>query len=127
MHECSAEPSLCLQSIKRSGLLLFLLGSIATLGLVSTVSSIENSKAYSSVGGLLLLVTLLVSGSLGLVRGLLLLVQGLPPLTEDLADLACESQSNAHCEAVREVEYSPNLMPGFSSRTLSRVSLAKNM
>ena len=46
-------------------------------------------QTYSSVGGLLLLVTLLVGGSLGLVGLLLLLVQALPLLTEKLADLAC--------------------------------------
>lgn len=40
------------------------------------------------VAGLLVLVTLLVLGSLGLVWAALLLVQGLPSLTEDLADLA---------------------------------------
>ena len=45
---------------------------------------------YGSVGGLLLLVTLLVSGSLGLVGLLLLLVQALPLLAEKLADLAYE-------------------------------------
>jgi hypothetical protein len=41
------------------------------------------------VGGLLLLITLLVGGSLGVVWSALLLVQGLPPLSEKLADLAC--------------------------------------
>jgi hypothetical protein len=40
------------------------------------------------VAGLLILVTLLVLGSLGLVGTALLLVQGLPPLTENLTDLA---------------------------------------
>ena len=40
------------------------------------------------VSGLLLLVTLLVSGGLGLVRSALLLSEGLPPLTKHLADLA---------------------------------------
>lgn len=42
------------------------------------------------VSGLLFLVALLVSSSLGLVRLALLLVQGLPLLTEKLADLTCE-------------------------------------
>lgn len=41
------------------------------------------------VSGLLLLVTLLVRGSLGLVGRTLLLRQGLPPLTEKLADVTC--------------------------------------
>jgi hypothetical protein len=40
------------------------------------------------VSSLLLLVTLLVGGSLGLVRSALLLGQSLPLLTELLADLA---------------------------------------
>lgn len=44
--------------------------------------------AYSSVCSLLLFVSLLVSGSLGLIWCLLLLVQGLPPLAEELANLA---------------------------------------
>ena len=43
---------------------------------------------YSSVGSLLLFVPLLVSRSLGLVGSLLLLVQALPLLSEELADLA---------------------------------------
>ena len=46
---------------------------------------------YSSVGSLLLLVTLLVGGSLGLVGSLLLLVKGLPLLSEELANIACEN------------------------------------
>lgn len=56
----------------------------------------KNSKvaiAHGSVGGLLLLVAFLVSGSLGLVRGLLLLAEVLPLLAEHLANLACEGQS----------------------------------
>lgn len=43
-------------------------------------------STYSSVGGLLVLVTLLVGGSLGLVWGLLLVVEALPLLTEHLTD-----------------------------------------
>lgn len=46
---------------------------------------------YSSVGSLLLLVTLLVGGSLGLVGSLLLLVKRLPLLSEELANIACEN------------------------------------
>lgn len=42
---------------------------------------------YSHVLGLFLLVALLVAGSLGLVRSLLLLAKTLPLATEDLADL----------------------------------------
>jgi hypothetical protein len=43
------------------------------------------------VGSLLLLVALLVGGSLGVVWGALLLAQGLPLLSENLADLAYTS------------------------------------
>jgi hypothetical protein len=45
-------------------------------------------STYGSVGGLLLLVTLLVGLGLGVVGLLLLVVEGLPLLTELLADLA---------------------------------------
>lgn len=48
----------------------------------------RSDRAYSSVGGLLLFVALLVSGSLGLIWGLLLLGKTLPFLAEDLANLA---------------------------------------
>lgn len=47
-------------------------------------------STYSSVGGLLLLVALLVGLGLSLVRLLVLVVEGLPLLAELLADLACE-------------------------------------
>ena len=43
---------------------------------------------YRSVSGLLLLVALLVLRCLGLVRSLLLIIETLPLLTEELADLA---------------------------------------
>jgi hypothetical protein len=46
-------------------------------------------STYGSVGGLLLLVTLLVGLGLGIVRLLLLVVERLPLLAELLADLAC--------------------------------------
>jgi hypothetical protein len=49
----------------------------------------RGNGTYSSVGSLLLFVSLLVSGSLGFIWCLLLLIQGLPPLAEELADLAC--------------------------------------
>jgi len=45
-------------------------------------------STYGSVGGLLLLVTLLVGLGLGVVGLLLLVAEGLPLLTELLADLA---------------------------------------
>ena len=47
------------------------------------------SKTYGSVGSLLLFVTLLVGSGLGLEGSLLLLVEGLPLLTEDLANITC--------------------------------------
>jgi hypothetical protein len=46
-------------------------------------------RTYGSVGSLLLFVTLLVGSSLGLEGSLLLLVEGLPLLTEDLANITC--------------------------------------
>lgn len=49
---------------------------------------IGERETYGSVGGLLLFVALLVGLGLGLVRLLLLVVQGLPLLAEHLADLA---------------------------------------
>lgn len=57
-------------------------------------------RTYSSVGSLLLLVTLLVSGGLGLVRGLLLVVEGLPLLTEELANLAYDA--SVSCSHVKD-------------------------
>ena len=80
---------------------------------------------YGRVGSLLLLVALLVGGSLGVVGRLLLLAQALPLLAEKLADLTCD-RSAYHTHANEEHNI-PNLMPGLSSRTLSRWSLAKNM
>lgn len=46
-------------------------------------------ETYSLVLGLLLLVAFLVSGGLGIVGLALSLGQGLPLVTEHLADLAC--------------------------------------
>lgn len=76
------------------------------------------------VGGLLLLVSLLVSSSFGFIGLALLLAEGLPLLSEKLADLTWKGQ-NGTCLVV--LGSLPNLMPGLSSRTLSRWSLAKNM
>jgi hypothetical protein len=52
------------------------------------------------VGLLLILVSLLVGSSLGLIRGALLLAQSLPALTEDLADLAWREGSET-CQMPR--------------------------
>jgi hypothetical protein len=46
-------------------------------------------RTYGSVGSLLLFVALLVGSGLGLEGSLLLLVEGLPLLTEDLANITC--------------------------------------
>jgi hypothetical protein len=46
-------------------------------------------STYGSVGGLLLFVTLLVGLGLGIVGLLRLRVEGLPLLTELLADITC--------------------------------------
>ena len=80
------------------------------------------------VGLLLILVSLLVGSSLGLIRGALLLAQSLPALTEDLADLAWREGSET-CQMPRNKNTVnlPKETPGFSSRTFSRCSLAKNM
>jgi hypothetical protein len=45
-------------------------------------------STYSSIGSLLVLVPLLVGSGLGLVRGAVLFVEGLPLLAQLLADLA---------------------------------------
>lgn len=50
----------------------------------------DSDATYSGVSSLLLFVSLLVGSSLSLVRGLLLVVEGLPLLTEKLANLACD-------------------------------------
>ena len=47
------------------------------------------------IASLLIFISLLVLGSLGLIWSALLLVQCLPSLTEDLADLACELYASA--------------------------------
>lgn len=78
------------------------------------------------VGLLLILIPLLVRGSLGLVGSALLVVQCLPSLTKDLADLAYVDISTALLNTMMGGS-SPKEIPGFSSRTFSRCSLAKNM
>jgi hypothetical protein len=77
------------------GLLFIILVLGLFLSLVSTQFSIHSQSPVGGVdkesyvvGQLLILISLLVRGSLGLVRGALLVVQRLPALTEDLADLA---------------------------------------
>lgn len=56
--------------------------------LVHESNTWRSDRAYSSVGSLLLFVTLLISGSLGLIWGLLLLGKTLPLLAEEFANLA---------------------------------------
>lgn len=79
------------------------------------------------VGGLLLLVALLIGSSLGLVGETLLLSEGLPALTKDLADLTYKVLES--CAVMRMVRRGsiPKAIPGFSLLTFSRCSLAKNM
>jgi hypothetical protein len=84
------------------------------------------TSTYGSVGGLLLLVALLVGLGLGVVGLLVLLAKGLPLLSELLADLACNMSVSWRQKRIDESNI-PNLIPGLSSRTLSRCSLAKNM
>lgn len=59
------------------------------------------------IAGLLVLVTLLVGSGLGLVGLTLFLVQGLPSLTQNLADLTCrrddEHQHDGRKERIRQV------------------------
>ena len=71
---------------------LFLLGiSLCDVLISTSCSTLANAHRLIStyvVASLLILITLLVRGSLGLVRSTLLVVQSLPALTEDLADLS---------------------------------------
>lgn len=77
------------------------------------------------VFGLLIFIALLVGSSFLLVWLALLFAQGLPAITQDLANLTCD------CIRDEDEEGSsgriPKLMPGLSSRTFSRCSFAKNM
>lgn len=95
---------------------------------------LSGCDTYGGVGGLLLLVSLLVGGGLLLVGLALLLGEGLPLLAKNLADLAygdklvSEEVKKRRSTSEREGGGCiPNLMPGFSVRTFSRCSLAKNM
>jgi len=78
---------------------LFLLGVSLRDVLISTsCSTLANADRLVStyvVASLLILITLLVLSSLGLVGSTLLVVQCLPSLTEDLADLACKHNASA--------------------------------
>lgn len=77
--------------------------------------------------GLLVLVSLLVCSGLLLIWLTLLLAEGLPLVTKDLADLTCGMLELANLKGGVLGRSIPKLMPGFSSLTLSRFSLAKNM
>ena len=62
------------------------------------LASVQVLSRYATylVSGLLLLVALLVGSGLGLEGSLLLLIEGLPLLTEDLANITCSyCQSSA--------------------------------
>ncbi len=81
-----------------------------------------------SVAGLLALIALFVRLGLPLVRLTLFGVECLPSLSEDLADLAyIHACMSAAARAQGNMGDVPKLMPGFSSLTFSRCSLAKNM
>jgi hypothetical protein len=75
--------------------------------------------------GLLILVSLLVGSGLFLIWLTLLLGQSLPSITEDFANLAYKVMSS--CPVILGSMNLPKLIPGFSSRTFSRCSFAKNM
>lgn len=77
------------------------------------------------VFGLLVFVAFLVSSGLLLIWLALLLAQGLPSVTKDFANLTYNIMSADHL-GLGALSL-PKLIPGFSSRTLSRWSLAKNM
>lgn len=111
---------------------LFLFGiSLCDVLISTSCSTLANAHRLFStyvVASLLILVALLVLSSLGLIRSALLVVQSLPSLTEDLANLACDRVLVETEGIVLHRRSSiPKLMPGFSSRTFSRCSLAKNM
>lgn len=82
--------------------------------------------ATYGIGGLLLFVALLVGSSLGLIGSALLVGQSLPLLSKKLADLTCALLVLSMRKWLSDAN-SPNLMPGLSSRTFSRCSLAKNI
>jgi hypothetical protein len=95
----------------------------------ATVAELSG-RTCTLVSALLGFIALLVGLRAVLVRLLILVGKFLPLLAENLSDLACNdhvSYLGGQRRAQEIEEYSPNLMPGFSSRTLSRLSLAKNM
>ena len=80
------------------------------------------------IAGLLRLIALLVCLGLGLIRLTLLGRESFPSLSELFTDLAYQmivvstvAPRTTNCRLI------PKLMPGFSSLTLSRCSLAKNI
>ena len=82
--------------------------------------------AYIVVAGFFILITLLIGLGLGLIGGTLFLTQGLPAFSEDLANLTYKRIGISPVHGL-DKNALPKLMPGFSSRTVSRCSLAKNM
>ena len=77
--------------------LFFLLGiSLSDISISTSCYTLANAHRLFStyvVASLLILISLLVLSSLGLIWSTLLLVQSLPSLTKDLADLTCEEAS----------------------------------
>ena len=66
----------------------------ASISAAGTFADADRLLGTYIVGRLLVFVALLVLLCLGLVWGALLVVEGLPSLTEDFADLACSSESS---------------------------------
>ena len=116
---------------KRSLRRLFLLSiSLCDVLISTSCSTFANAHRLFStyvVGCLLIFIPLLVLSSLGLIWSTLLVIQCLPSLAEDLADLTCKSSASAGGKQMVPCRFIPKLMPGFSSRTFSRCSFAKNM
>lgn len=81
-----------------------------------------------SVAGLIAFIALLVDLGLCLIRLTLFGVECLPSLSENFANLAFgQARTSAVARAPGNIVDIPKLMPGFSSLTFSRCSLAKNM
>ena len=81
-----------------------------------------------SVAGFFALIARFVRLSLGFVGLALLLIESLPAFTKDFANLACVTKTSSAVTARWDrVMLLPKVIPGFSSLTFSRCSLAKNM
>ena len=86
---------------------------------------VGNRNGTYVVAGLLIFIALFVGLSLIFIWTALRLAQCLPPLSEQFSNLSCRLISILSPPSLGN--NLPNEMPGFSSRTTSRCSLAKNM